>query len=156
MYIIMESVQVGLGGGGKSLGDKATLKVWLVLDQSWCIQIANPFYFCLPEVGDQIKLLASRRNGLVWLADPSSNKMLHVPLFFVSRLETFDADVRSLVTEYKALPAVAQNEEILGSFERMWESGREKLALRLGRSMKWQEMYSQFHVWMHMLFDYCT
>ena len=62
--------------------------------------------------------------------------MLHVPLFFVSRLETFDADVRSLVTEYKALPGVAQNEEILGSFERMWESGREKLALRLGRSMK--------------------
>ena len=62
--------------------------------------------------------------------------MLHVPLFFCSRLETFDADVCSLVAEYKALPAVAQDKEILGSFERMWENGREKLALRLGRSMK--------------------
>lgn len=62
--------------------------------------------------------------------------MLHVPLFFCSRLETFDADVHSLVAEYEALPAVAQDKEILGSFERMWENGREKLALRLGRSMK--------------------
>lgn len=52
------------------------------------------------------------------------------------RLEALDADVHSLVAEYKALPAGAQREEILGSFERMWENGREKLALRLGRSMK--------------------
>ena len=52
------------------------------------------------------------------------------------RLEALDADVRSLVAEYKALPTGAQREEILGSFERMWENGREKLALRLGRSMK--------------------
>ena len=54
----------------------------------------------------------------------------------VFSLQAFDSDVQSLVAEYKALPAGAQNGEILGSFERMWTNGREKLALRLGRTFK--------------------
>ena len=54
----------------------------------------------------------------------------------VFSLQAFDSDIQSLVAEYKALPAGAQNGEILGSFERMWTNGREKLALRLGRTFK--------------------
>ena len=87
---------------------------------------------------NQFLLLLARNWGhkLNFWQAKETDRLIQVLCVSPFRLETFDADVRSLVAEYKALPAEAQNEEILGSFERIWKNGREKLALRLGRSMK--------------------